>query len=176
MFMNYMYYEIYAKAHNNAVALLTEAKLLFTNKAFARAYALAYTALEEVSKSQFAADVYTGLHTEDEFMQFYRNHARKLERVQWVHKDANSWPYNIRWVGPEQGDIETIAPNEPTFNKRQEAMYVDVNLSKKQVTSPTESTSEKEALDMIQLVEVAINHINDVERDQGRIGTKGFMK
>ena len=36
--------------------------------------------------------------------------------------------------------------------------------------------SQKDAEGMIQLVEVAIDRIVSVERDQGRIGTKGFMK
>jgi AbiV family abortive infection protein len=174
--MDKTYYEIYALAHNNALELLQEAKLLFSNRAFARAYTLAYISLEEVSKSQFAADVYTNFSTEDQFKKFYRSHEQKLQGVQWVHNDANTWPYNTRWVGPNEDDVETIKPGKPTFDKRQESMYVDVNFSTKTVTAPRNSISENEARDMINLVEVAIQHIDDVEQDQGRIGTKGFMK
>ena len=42
------YLEIYRAAHNNAADLLREAELLFDNKYFARAYVLAFTALEEI--------------------------------------------------------------------------------------------------------------------------------
>ncbi len=174
--MDSIYHKIYASAHNNAIDLLREAELLFGNKAYPRAYAIAYTAIEEISKSQFAADVYTGLHTEEEFRDFYRSHSRKLDRVQWVHKDANSWPYNLRWIGPDQDDVERIAPGQPVFSKRQGSMYVDADFSNMSVASPSESVSEKDAKEMIQLVEVAINRIVDVEEEQGRIGTKGFMK
>ena len=74
--MDDLYYKIYATAHNNAVDLLSEAELLLGKKAYARAFAIAYTALEEISKSQFAADVYTGLHTEK--IRFYLPATRKL--------------------------------------------------------------------------------------------------
>jgi len=174
--MDDLYYKIYATAHNNAVDLLSEAELLLGKKAYARAFAIAYTALEEISKSQFAADVYTGLHTDKEFKDFYKNHSRKLERVQWVYEDANSWPYNLRWVGPDPDDVVRITPGIPVFQKRQGALYVDVDFSTRDLTEPKGMVSQKDAEGMIQLVEVAIDRIVSVERDQGRIGTKGFMK
>lgn len=171
-----LYLEIYRKAHNNAVDLLREAELLQEHGAYARAYAVAYTALEEVSKSQFAADVYTGLHTATEFRDFYRNHAAKLDRVAWAHLSATSWPYNLRWIGPDPEDVDRINPGEPVFAKRQAALYVDVDASFGKVLVPEQQVTEKDAEDIIQVVEVAIRNILDVERDQGRIGTKGFMK
>lgn len=174
--MSDLYYKIYAIAHNNAVDLLHEADFLFTQEAYARSYLLAYTALEEISKSQFAADVYTGLRTKAEFRDFYRNHARKLELVQWVHDDANSWPYNIRWVGPDRDDVEEIAPGVPVYEKRLAAMYVDINFCTRTVLKPAELISSKEAKEMIQLVNVAIDRIVITEEDQGCIGTKAFMK
>ena len=171
-----LYLDIYKKAYNNALDLFHEAELLFAQKAYARAYALAYTALEEISKSQFAADVYTGLHTENEFKAFYRDHVRKLEGVQWVHEDANSWPYDLKWVGPDLDDVVRINPNEPVFPKRQGALYVDANFSARAATAPTESVTQNDANEIIRLVEVAIQRIVEVEFTQGRIGTKGFMK
>lgn len=171
-----MYLDIYREAHNNAVELFIEAQALYGRKSYARAYALAYTALEEISKSQFAADVYSGLNTEEQFKDFYRSHARKLERVQWVHSDANSWPYNLRWIGPDEEDVESIAPGAPVFSKRQGAMYVDVDFSAKKVTRPVDAVSDTDARDMLDLVEVAMHRIVSVEEDQGLIGTKGFMK
>src|SRR3989338_9615173 len=168
--MDDLYYKIYATAHNNAVDLLSEAELLLGKKAYARAFAIAYTALEEISKSQFAADVYTGLHTDKEFKDFYKNHSRKLERVQWVHEDANSWPYNLRWIGPDLDDVETINPNQPVFQKRLAALYVDVASSEQVAKEPKEAITGNDAHEIIQLVEVALQRIMQVEFEQGRIG------
>jgi len=72
------YLEIYRVAHNNASDLLEEAELLFNHKYFARAYALAFTALEEISKSQFAADVFTDLCKEEDFNKFTKIISQKL--------------------------------------------------------------------------------------------------
>jgi len=51
------FYSIHASTHNNAIELLSEAEILFEKKRYARAYFLAFTGLEEISKSQLAADV-----------------------------------------------------------------------------------------------------------------------
>lgn len=171
-----LFLDIYRKAHNNALDLLREAELLYAHKAYARAYAIAYTALEEISKSQFAADVCTGLCTAEEFKEFYQNHTKKLERVQWVHEDANSWPYNLRWIGPDLDDVETINPNQPVFQKRLAALYVDVASSEQVAKEPKEAITGNDAHEIIQLVEVALQRIMQVEFEQGRIGTKGFIK
>ena len=58
---------MYKTAHNNAVQFLREAELLFAQKYFARAYFLAFTGLEEIAKSQLAADVETGFVDEKVF-------------------------------------------------------------------------------------------------------------
>jgi len=53
---------MYRLAHSNAEQLLREAEILFERKRLARAYFLAFTGLEEIAKSQLAADVCTALH------------------------------------------------------------------------------------------------------------------
>ncbi len=68
------YLDLYQKAHNNAIDLLQDAELLFERDRYSRAYALAFTALEEIAKSQLAADVYTGLIDEKEFKETCLNH------------------------------------------------------------------------------------------------------
>lgn len=47
-----IYWKIYTSSHNNALDLSSEAELLFANEKYARAYMLAYTALQEIAKSQ----------------------------------------------------------------------------------------------------------------------------
>ena len=172
------YLEIYRIAHNNAADLLREAELLFDHKHFARAYALAFTALEEISKSQFAADVFTGLCKDDEFNKFYRDHKSKIERVTWAHLDANSYPHNLKWVGPDIADLERINPKEPRFDKRQDALYIGIDFQNQKIIKPEEQISEADAKEIVRIVEVALERIWEVSGEFGgnQIGTKGFMK
>ena len=169
------YLEIYRVAHNNAADLLKEAELLFDHKCFARAYALAFTALEEISKSQFAADVFTGLCTGEEFERFYKDHKRKIQRATLVYRDANS--YNLKWVGPDIDDFERINPKEPNFNKRLNALYSGIDVENQRILIPEEQISEKDAEEMIHVVQVALYEIMLVTEYYGnQIGTKGFEK
>lgn len=171
------YLEIYKAAHNNAADLLKEAELLFDHKYFTRAYALAFTALEEISKSQFAADVFTGLQKEEEFDKFYRDHRKKIGRVAWAHLDANSYPHNLKWVGPDIDDVEQINPQEPHFYKRQDALYIGIDFKNQKIVKPNNKISEADAKEMIRIVEVALWRIWEVSEYYGeQIGTKGFMK
>lgn len=172
------YLEIYRAAHNNAANLLRGAELLFEHKCFTGAYALAFTGIEEISKSQFAADVFTGLCKEDDFNKFYRSHRSKIERIAWAHLDANSYPHNMKWVGPDIDDMERINPQEPSFQKRQDALYVGIDFENKKIVKPEEQISEVDAKEMIRIVEVALDRIWEVSGEFGgnQIGTKGFMK
>jgi len=168
--------EIYKKAHHNAFELSRESELLFDNGCYARAYALAFTALEEISKSQFAADVYTGFVEVEEFEDFYRDHKDKIGRMRWAHKDANGF-YSMKWVGPDKDDMKKMSPKEPTFEKRQRSLYVDLNLDEQDIYTPEEQVTENEAEGIIHIVNTALNRISEVVDFHGRqIGTKGFMK
>ncbi|MCJ7507797.1 MAG: AbiV family abortive infection protein, partial [candidate division Zixibacteria bacterium] len=128
-----IYYDLYNKAHNNAVELLKEAELLYDNKRYSRSYFLAFTGLEEISKSQLAADVYTGLITENKFNKRYLNHKKKIESVRWASLDAEDYM-----------DIETeeyLKIQLPSINKRMDALYT--NLCEDTIKTPiTEITSE----------------------------------
>lgn len=170
------YLDIYIKAHRNAVDLLREAKILFDNSCYARAYALAYTALEEISKSQLAADVFTRFSKEQQFLDTYTNHNLKRKRVRWAHIDANSDLYNTIWTGPDIDDIEKITTKKPSWIKRQRALYVDIG-EKNNIVSPNQFVTLKDAEDIIHIVDVALKRIWEVTEYGGnQIGTKGFMK
>lgn len=171
------YLEIYQKAHNNAVELLQEAEILFKHKKYSRAYFLAFTTLEEISKSQFAADVFTGMCSEEEFKAFYRNHKVKIRQMGWAHNDANSYPHNLKWVGPDQDDMEEVNPKAPIFQKRQASLYVDIDFERQIVSSPGQVISEEDAREIIHIVGVALQRVLEVTEFWGhQIGTKGFMK
>ena len=172
------YLEIYSVAHSNAVDLLSESELLYNHKYFARAYALAFTALEEISKSQFAADVSTGMQKHEDFEKFYKNHRKKLEDVMWAHADANSYPHDLKWIGSDIDDLERINPREPSFSKRLNALYVGVDFKNQIIIKPKEQITENDAKEMMRIVEVALERIWEVSGEFGgnQIGTKGFMK
>lgn len=173
-----VYLEIYNEGNRNALNLLEAASLLCDKRYCAQAYVLAYTALEEISKSQFAADVYTGLNTDEEFKKFYCAHEEKIAGIGWAHHDANSYPHRYKWVGPDMDDVEVMDPDKPLFSKRQAALYVDADFTNGTLSKPSEVISEKDARDIIYIVEVALERIWEVTGEFGgnQIGTKGFLK
>ena len=170
------YLGIYHAAHKNAVNLLKEAKLLFDNDHYARAYALAYTALEEIAKSQLAADVFTEFSKEEEFLKKYTDHKSKIGRMKWAHLDASSFPYNEIWIGPDKDDTKKMKPKEPLWVKRQMSLYVDID-EKSNILAPINSITDSDTADIIHVVETALERIWEVTEYWGHhIGTKGFMK
>lgn len=169
------YFEIYFEAHNNAISLLDSSKILFAEKIYNHAYALAYTALEELAKSQFAADVFTGLKSCDDFKKYYLDHKKKIDSIKWAYYDAKDRPILSR---SDIDDVEYINPNKPQFRKRNESLYIDIDFIQKKIIKPTETISEKDAIDIIHIVESALERIWEVSNEEfgtGRIGTKAFM-
>jgi AbiV family abortive infection protein len=165
-----IYYSLYLKAHNNAVDLLSEAEILLKTYHYARSYFLAFTALEELSKSQAAADVYTGLLDEDNFLKIYTFHNKKMDRIQWATLDANEYPNNIH---PETGKIFHVT--KPKSKKRENSLYTSINLQA--VKTPKESISRSDVEEMIHTVNTALRQIMLMTEYYGhQIGTKGFTK
>jgi len=162
------YLEMYLNALNEANKLLKEAELLFRNTSYERAYFLGFQALEEISKSQLAADVYTGLITENEFNKDYRDHKRKISRVKWIQIDGNTYPF-FRGDGIKISDFD--------FRKKLRAMYVDLDLKNETVSTPGQSITKDDAASIIKAGFVGLYRIYQVTEENGeQIGTKGFMK
>ncbi|MEX0668148.1 MAG: AbiV family abortive infection protein [Candidatus Saccharimonadales bacterium] len=162
------YYKLYAAAHHNAVDLLEEAELLYGKGKYARAYFMAFTGLEEIAKSQLAADVYSNLITEEEFNKHFSNHKRKIGRVLWATLDAQGY-----FIDSKE-EIDRLEQEHPKAKDRMAAIYCDVLDDR--VVSPRDIIGKNEAGEIIRVLEVAIQRIIEVEFMQGRIGTKGFMK
>lgn len=159
--------ELYRVAHNNAVDLLSEAELLFQNKKYARAYALAFTALEEISKSQLAADVFTGLIEENEFWNHFRNHRKKIDRMAWATEDAQ------HFLDYEEGEYLNVGT--PTFDNRMNALYTQFD--GKTAQSPAKAITAEDAQSIVHTVRVALDRIIEMTEFWGhQVGTKGFMK
>ena len=165
--MKSTFLSLYTSAHTNAVELLYEAELLFEHHRYARAYALAFTALEEISKSQLAADVFTGFTTEDEFFKIYRDHKKKIIRMAWATEDAK------RYLDVDTENYLTV--EKPKVASRMDALYVGFDGDT--IQSPADFISREEAQSIIHTVRTAIHRITEVTEFWGhQIGTKGFMK
>ncbi|MCA1579131.1 MAG: AbiV family abortive infection protein [Acidobacteria bacterium] len=160
------WYKVYSKAHNNAVDLLSDAELLDQMNKFARAYFLAFTGLEEIAKSQLAADVYTGFLSEQEFWDCFKSHKKKINRLAWASEDARHYL--------DSNTEEYVEVSHPQEITRMNSLYVDISSGK--VITPNERVTSKDSSSIIHTLRVAIDRISDVEQRQGRIGTKGFMK
>src|ERR1019366_517071 len=161
-----LYLTLHRAAHNNAIDLLAEAEILFERERYSRAYSLAFTALEEISKSQLAADVFTGYITEVEFQKVFLKHEKKIKRMAWATNDAEDYL---------SSDGTFVEVQKPKFTVRNDAMYV--NLKDDKVYSPSDAIGRKDAQSIIHTVEVAFQRIFEVTEFWGhQIGTKGFMK
>jgi AbiV family abortive infection protein len=158
---------LYNASLRNATELLGEAEILFEREKYARAYALAFTALEEISKSQLAADVFTGLITGEEFNECFRDHRKKIERMAWATEDAKHY-----LAMPEEDYIEV---QEVTFASRQSALFV--GFKNGEIASPSALIGREEARSVIHTTQTAIQRIIEMTEYWGhQIGTKGFMK
>lgn len=163
-----VYLEIYQASLNESVKLLGEAELLLENESYERAYFLGFASLEEISKSQMAADVFTGIMTEEEFKKNYTKHSKKISRVEWIKIDGNSLP---QFVG------DGIEIRNFDFSKKLKSMYVDSDFDLKKLSTPSESVSKSDAENIIKAVKVGLSRIYEVTIENGeQIGTKGFMK
>jgi AbiV family abortive infection protein len=170
-----LFLDIYYDALQNAVDLNDAAELLHESRKYAQAYALAYTALEEVSKSQFAADVSTGIRSEQEFKDFFQSHRKKLENIDWAHAEADY--IGMRWFGPDIDDINSIILKHPEFRDRLRALYVDVDFTNKTISKPSNEISENISKGIIHIVNEALKKILITTEFWGhQIGSKGFMK
>ena len=159
--------QTYNACLDNARELLNEAELLVKYKNFARAYVVAFTALEEVSKSQIVADYFTGLIDKKRLESLFKDHSSKIKRVEWVIDviDKYRHEHGFEYQG-----------TRPTFEARNAALYVDINRDNAPLL-PKDSVTEETVRNLMNLVEVGLNEIweqSDVKGEQ--IGTKGFMK
>jgi len=145
------YLSLHRAAHNNAIDLLAEAEILFEKGRYSRAYSLAFTALEEISKSQLAADVFTGYITEDEFQGVFLKHEKKIKRMAWATNDAEDYL---------SSDGTIVEVQKPKFTVRNDALYV--NLKDDKVYSPSDVIGREQAQGIMHTVELAFQRIFEV--------------
>jgi AbiV family abortive infection protein len=180
---------LYRACMHNGESLLEDARLLFEAKRFPRAYALAFTALEEVGKGQLVADYLTDCASEAEFLDAFRKHETKAayvaryvrltERPGWEEavKAANDVTQRIVAILKRyEATIEyDTTEAKKLWSLRNAALYVckdDNNLPR----LPKDAVTETMAAGLIANVEELLHEIEHAEWLNDRIGSKALFK
>ena len=152
----------------NALDLIKEAQLLYKHRRYARAFALAYTAHEEIGKSQIVADYITGIASQEEFQDAFRHH--KLKSA-----------YMGRYFAISSNDTQDVTveydlnKGKPLFDARNASLYVGVN-DQLLAQSPKQLFRAKPAKDAIVAVQNELRHILWAEKFNERIGSEALAR
>ena len=152
--------DTYQRAGDNALSLLEDARILSSAGRHSRAFALAATALEEIGKSQYAADVYTGFIPHEGFEKNIRDHRLKTGY-------ANRVVQFDTIIEPFLRDKETA---ESLFERRNDSLYASSS------NLPDDAAYQDDAETMIDYCETWLERIRNQEEIAERIGTKAFLK
>ncbi|MGN6131248.1 MAG: AbiV family abortive infection protein [Nocardioidaceae bacterium] len=138
----------------NARALSSDARLLFDHERYARSYALAALAGEELGKVEFCLDWLLGTPTltAKEFRRNWQHHAEKL---------AGLTAYRAAFLDePEAVSADRLRTQTQSVARRKmEAIYVDY--SESGILTP-QSIGADEANELLQDVEAAVDHASAV--------------
>lgn len=156
-------FDLYHACIANAEELLEEAGILFDARRFARAYALAYTAYEEVGKSQVVADFYSDLVSEGEFQDAFRDHRVKAG---YLRRNVVLPTGEIVYEGLFSASL---------FDARNNALYVSRTPDWLPRT-PDAAVSEDLAKNMLNEVRQELYEIENAVWLNQRIGSKGLFK
>ncbi len=138
----------------NAGSLAADARLLLENNRYARSYALAALAGEELGKVEFCLDWLLGTPTlsPKEFRRSWQSHSEKL---------AGLTAYRVAFI-EDPTAVSLAAMREQTQRlgrRKMEAIYVD--FSETAIETP-ESITADEAVELLEGVEGALQHATKV--------------
>ena len=160
--------DLYAACLSNARDLLQEAELLVSHGHAPRAYFLAFTALEELGKSQVVADYFNGLVSDAEFDAAFRDHAFKaayINRYVQIPKDLDQeW-----FIEYDKGAAKRHVVD------RGRALYIE-RKPDNAPQLPKEEISIANAQELIASARKYLQAIQRMEYLTERIGTKAFTK
>jgi AbiV family abortive infection protein len=159
---------LYYACLENARGLLGDAELLLEKGSAPRAFALAFTAYEEIGKSQVVADFFNDQVAESEFASAFRLHHLKLaylERI--VRLSAGPLP-----EGTIDYDIRKL---NPLTARRNDGLYVSY-VEGYEPRRPAEALTADQAREMIDAAQQELESIDWAEELNGRIGSKGLFK
>jgi len=156
---------LYRACLRNAAALLAEAKLLLSHRHYARAYVLAFTAYEEIGKSQVVADFFEDVASKKEFDRAFQAHNPKVAYVRraYLFDPATS---NVTV------DYDPASARND-FVSRSAALYVGCGDGYEPVEPSVSETVAKKA---VERVEHLLDEIFQYECITERVGSKSFTK
>ena len=160
--------DLYSACLKNADELLKEAGLLFEAHHHARAYFLAFTAMEELGKSQAVADYFYELISKSEFEAAFRDHRFKaayVERYVQIPTDLKS-----TWF--IEYDTKSVTEHTKARNR---SLYVG-HSTDHSPQYPSEMISAEAASELITNARSYLSRIVRMEHITERIGTKAFTK
>lgn len=137
---------------DNAESLSSDARLLKENGRYARSYALAALAGEELGKIGFCLDLLFGAPTltAKEFRRSWQSHSEKLSSLTAYRAAFIEEPVPASFEALRE-QFETIA------DRKMQAIYVDFDEVGVDVVTP-DSISETEAIELLSVVDAAIQH------------------
>ena len=159
----------------NALDLLQEAEILYKNRKYSRAFSLAYTANEEVSKHQITSDYISGIIAKEELESAFRRHDIK----------AAYGRFKIE-IGPTIQLQNNVYTSDSTLHYdtnegrkmmslRNNSLYVNYSNNYEPI-EPRQIYKAKDAKNLIKIISERISFINWAEEFNGRIGTKALIK
>lgn len=155
-------YNVYSNSKQNAISLLKEAELLSLNNYFSRAVTLAIMSYEELGKSQIAADYYSGILPEDEYLHSFKTHRKTSFSSRHAAIGQNKKiKYGLFIDDDNARNIEKL---------RQLSIYVD------EQNHPLELFTMENSELIISKVKEHIEYILYAEEFNGRIGSKALFK
>jgi len=160
--------KLYDACLNNATDLSEEADLLYKHGHYARAFALAITAYEEIGKSQIVADLFNDMVSENEF-----NDAFKIHEIKSAY---NARKFILNMKNLDSSHIDYKLKSGKKYNKwRIAATYVDC-FNEYKTQEPKNLISKENAKEAIDTVNHEIEEIHKMAYLTERIGSKSFMK
>lgn len=169
---------------DNAIDLIKEAQILYDNECYQRAFALAYTANEEVSKGQIVADYISGVVSDEELKRAFKNHDIKAayNNVEIVIGETLKTETKVVHDGKEltvsiqDNTLQyDLSHSKGEFLARNRSLYVDFEKDYTPVI-PKENFQSYEAEQMLSAVKERLSFIFYAEEFNGRIGTKALIK
>jgi len=158
------HFSLYRACLANAEDLTDEAKTLAENGRYARAFALAFTAAEEIGKALVVADWVYGLVPEEVFRDAFVKHDVKQSHFDTIFSAA---------YGEPEHNSKAIRED---FKRRLSALYV-AKANDGSPLVPQDAVSEEHALQMIAQVEERLTSIISAEwLNPPLIGSKALLK
>src|SRR3989338_11313587 len=145
-------HKLYRACMKNAGDLLEDARFLFVKKRYSTAFFLAYSAQEEVNKSQIVADYANSDLSKAEFEKAFYSHAFKLSYVglRWAEIKGKIGVYRFK-----KSDQDTNG----YFKQRNRALYVYFGDALKPII-PADMFTEKAVSALIETVSDEILEIH----------------